>query len=320
MANKLDITKTSLKQTIKEWVIITLGVFLYSFAWVGVIMPAKGVGGGATGLALIINYATQNVVEGGVSVGLTYFIINAILVIAAVIILSAKFGIKTIYAIILMSVTMSFLQSIIPDNILGLADDKLLSAILGAVFAGSGVSLVLMQGGSTGGSDIVAMIVNKYRNVSYGRVVLITDCIIIASSLFIGDTNLLSTSLDPAQYQVMMQEKISTIIYGIFFTIIFSIVANSLLDGNKQSAQIFVMSEHYKEIADLITSDLHRGVTILDGMGWYTKKPTKVLMVAVRKNESAYMLNKIKMLDPKAFITMGSVRGVYGEGFDTFRK
>ena len=237
--------------------------------------------------------------------GVTYFIINAILVILAVIILSAKFGIKTIYAIIFMSVVMSVMQSIIPDNILGLADDKLLSAILGAAFAGFGVSLVLMQGGSTGGSDIVAMIVNKYRNVSYGRVVLITDCIIIASCLFIDNPEV---------------SNIRTIIYGIVFTLIFSIVANTLLEGNKQSAQIFVMSEHYEEIADLITSDLHRGVTILDGMGWYTKKPVKVLMVAVRKNESTYMLNKIKILDPKAFITMGSVRGVYGEGFDTFRK
>ena len=305
MANKLDIAKPSVKQTIKEWVFITIGVIFYSFAWVGIIMPADGVGGGATGLALLINYATQGVVDGGVPVGVTYFIINAILVILAVIILSAKFGIKTIYAIILMSVVMSVMQSIIPDNILGLADDKLLSAILGAAFAGFGVSLVLMQGGSTGGSDIVAMIVNKYRNVSYGRVVLITDCIIIASCLFIDNPEV---------------SNIRTIIYGIVFTLIFSIVANTLLEGNKQSAQIFVMSEHYEEIADLITSDLHRGVTILDGMGWYTKKPVKVLMVAVRKNESTYMLNKIKILDPKAFITLGSVRGVYGEGFDTFRK
>ena len=104
------------------------------------------------------------------------------------------------------------------------------------------------------------------------------------------------------------------------FTLIFSTLANVFLDGNKQSAQIFVMSEHYEEIADLITSDLHRGVTILDGMGWFTKKPVKVVMVAVRKNEATYMLNKIKALDSKAFITMGSVRGVYGEGFDTFRK
>lgn len=301
MTKKLDINKTSLKQTIKEWVLITVGVIFYSFAWVGVIMPADGIGGGATGLSLLIYYATGGV-DGGVPIGISYFIINALLVLAAVIILSAKFGVKTIYAIILMSVVMGIMQGIIPDNVLGLADDKLLSAILGAACAAFGVSLVLMQGGSTGGSDIVAMIVNKYRNVSYGRVVLITDCIIIASSYFLPDGDM------------------ATVIYGMVFTLIFSTLANVFLDGNKQSAQIFVMSEHYEEIADLITSDLHRGVTILDGMGWFTKKPVKVVMVAVRKNEAAYMLNKIKALDPKAFITMGSVRGVYGEGFDTFRK
>ena len=301
MTKKLDINKTSLTQTIKEWVLITVGVIFYSFAWVGVILPADGIGGGATGLSLLLYYATGGV-DGGVPIGVSYFIINALLVLAAVIILSAKFGVKTIYAIILMSVVMGVMQGVIPDNILGLADDKLLSSILGAACAAFGVSLVLMQGGSTGGSDIVAMIVNKYRNVSYGRVVLITDCIIIASSYFLPDGDM------------------ATVIYGMVFTLIFSTLANVFLDGNKQSAQIFVMSEHYEEIADLITSDLHRGVTILDGMGWFTKKPVKVVMVAVRKNEATYMLNKIKALDSKAFITMGSVRGVYGEGFDTFRK
>ena len=109
-------------------------------------------------------------------------------------------------------------------------------------------------------------------------------------------------------------------IYGYVLTATFSVTADVMLAGNKQSAQIFVMSEHYKEIADLITNDFHRGVTLLDGTGWYTKKPTKVIMVMVRKNESTYMLSKIKALDSKAFITMGSVMGVYGEGFDTFRK
>ena len=302
MTKKLDINKTSLKQTIKEWVLITVGVIFYSFAWVGILLPADGIGGGATGLSLLVYYATGGAEGGGIPIGISYFIINAILVLAAVIILSAKFGVKTIYAIILMSVVMGVMQGVIPDNILGLADDKLLSSILGAACAAFGVSLVLMQGGSTGGSDIVAMIVNKYRNVSYGRVVLITDCIIIASSYFLPDG------------------VMATVIYGMVFTLIFSTLANVFLDGNKQSAQIFVMSEHYEEIADLITSDLHRGVTILDGMGWFTKKPVKVVMVAVRKNEATYMLNKIKALDSKAFITMGSVRGVYGEGFDTFRK
>ncbi len=158
-----------------------------------------------------------------------------------------------------------------------------------------------MQGGSTGGSDIVAMIINKYRNISYGRVVLVTDCIIIGASYFV-------------------EHNLAQVIYGYVLTATFSVTADVLLAGNKQSSQIFVMSERYKEIADLITNDFRRGVTLLDGTGWYTKKPAKVVMVVVRKNESNYMLSKIKALDPKAFISIGSVMGVYGEGFDTFRK
>ena len=266
MTKKLNISKGSVRQTVKEWTIITLGVLLYSFAWVSIILPADGMGGGATGIAMLVYYATGGI-DGGVPIGISYFVVNAILITAAVFIIGAKFGIKTIYSIILMSIAMSVMQAVIPNNILGLANDKLLSALLGGGVAGLGISLVLMQGGSTGGSDIIAMIINKY-----------------------------------------------------VLTATFSVTADVMLAGNKQSAQIFVMSEHYKEIADLITNDFHRGVTLLDGTGWYTKKPTKVIMVMVRKNESTYMLSKIKALDSKAFITMGSVMGVYGEGFDTFRK
>ena len=300
MTKKLNISKGSVRQTVKEWTIITLGVLLYSFAWVSIILPADGMGGGATGIAMLVYYATGGI-DGGVPIGISYFVVNAILITAAVFIIGAKFGIKTIYSIILMSIAMSVMQAVIPNNILGLANDKLLSALLGGGVAGLGISLVLMQGGSTGGSDIIAMIINKYRNISYGRVVLVTDCIIIGASYFI-------------------EHNLAQVIYGYVLTATFSVTADVMLAGNKQSAQIFVMSEHYKEIADLITNDFHRGVTLLDGTGWYTKKPTKVIMVMVRKNESTYMLSKIKALDSKAFITMGSVRGVYGEGFDTFRK
>ncbi len=298
MAKKLNISKNSVRQTVKEWTIITLGVILYSFAWVSIILPADGMGGGATGIAMLVYYATGGL-EGGVPIGITYFIVNFILITAAIFIIGAKFGIKTIYSIILMSIAMSIMQATIPLNVLGLANDKLLSALLGGGVAGLGISLVLMQGGSTGGSDIVAMIINKYRNISYGRVVLVTDCIIIGASYFV-------------------EHNLAQVIYGYVLTATFSVTADVLLAGNKQSSQIFVMSERYKEIADLITNDFRRGATLLDGTGWYTKKPAKVVMV--RKNESNYMLSKIKALDPKAFISIGSVMGVYGEGFDTFRK
>ena len=300
MSNKLAISSTSLKQTIKEWVLISLGAIIYSFSWVGVVMPAEGMGGGATGMALLVYYAT-GAAGGGIPVSISYFVINTILILLAVIILGAKFGIKTIYSIFLISISMSVLQKIVPDNVFGLANDKLLSAILGGGIAGFGISLVLMQGGSTGGSDIIAMIINKYRSISYGRVVMVVDFIIIALSYFI-------------------YKDLAPVIYGFILTATFSLSVDAILAGTKQSSQLFIMSENYQDIADLITHEFHRGVTVLDGTGWYTQKPSKVIMVAVRKQEANYMLQKIKALDSKAFITMSSVMGVYGEGFDTFRK
>lgn len=296
----VKVSKTTVKRTVKEYVIMTIGLFFYAFAWVGIIMPADGVGGGASGISLLIYYATGGA-SGGIPVGISFLIVNAILVIAAIFILGAKFGTKTIYSIFVMSAMLSFLQGVLPDNVLSLANDKLLSAILGGATAGLGVSLCLMQGGSTGGTDIIAMIINKYRNISYGRVIMVVDFIIISCSYFIfGD--------------------LATIIYALVLTAVFSYTADTLMAGNKQSSQMFIMSEKYAEIADMITHEMHRGATIIDGVGWYTKKPSKVVMVMCRKAETNLILQRIKDIDQKAFVTVGSIMGVYGQGFDTFRR
>lgn len=279
---------------------MTLGVMLYAFSWVSIIIPSDGVGGGASGIALLIYYATGGI-EGGVPIGISFFILNAILLVAAVIIIGAKFGIKTIYCIFVTSISMSVMQQWIPADLLGLADDKLLSAILGGSCAGMGISMVLMQGGSTGGTDILAMIINKYRNISYGKVIMVADFVIIGCSYFIF-------------------KDLPTIIYGYVLTGAFSVTADWMLAGNKQSAQIFINSPKYAEIAEMITEVMHRGVTVLDGTGWYSKKPSKIILVACRKAESNLLLQRVKEIDPDAFITMGSVMGVYGKGFDTFRK
>ncbi len=285
---------TSTTRAIREYLIITLGVALYAFAIVGIIMPAGGVSGGASGLSLIINYAI------GVPTGVAFFVINAILLILAIIILGAKFGAKTLYAIFLISGMMSLFEGLIPENWVGLADDKLLSSILGGALSGIGVGICLMQGGSTGGSDIVAMIVNKYRNISYSRVVVAVDAVIIGSSFFVFN-------------------DLATIIYGYVVVGVFGYTVDMVLEGNKQSLQIFVMSRHYEEIADLVTHQLHRGATVLDGTGWYTKQPVKVLMIVCRRTEMNMMMKAIKSLDSEAFISMNSVMGVYGQGFDTYK-
>ena len=281
-------------RTFREYLLITLGVIIYAFGIVGIIKPAGGVSGGASGLSLIIDYAT------GIPTSVSFFLINAVLLVLAVILLGAKFGVKTLYAIFLISGVMGVFEAVIPEGWVGLADDKFLSSVLGGALSGVGIGICLLQGGSTGGSDIVAMIVNKYYNISYSRGVVIVDVFIIGSSLFIfGD--------------------LATVIYGYVVVAVFGYTVDIVLEGDKQSLQIFVMSKQYDEIADLITNQLHRGATVLDGTGWYTKKPVKVLMIVCRKTEMSMMMKAIKSVDQEAFISMNSVMGVYGQGFDTYK-
>ncbi len=157
-----------------------------------------------------------------------------------------------------------------------------------------------MQGGSSGGTDIIAMIVGKYRNISYGRILMICDIIILGLSVFIF-------------------RNITALIYGYVVVGVFGVTLDSIIAGNKQSSQILIMSKKYEEIADRVVHDVHRGVTVLEATGWYTKKEQKVLMVACRKNETTQIYRIIKEIDPQAFITVGSVMGVYGEGFENLR-
>lgn len=292
---------TTAYRGIKEYAIITIGILLYAFAWTGIILPTEGIGGGATGFSLLVYYITGSA-EGGIPMGTTFLIFNVLFLIIATFTIGAKFGAKTIYAIIAMSVSMSLMQELMPidANILGLADDKLLSSILGGAVSGVGVGLCLMNGGSTGGSDLIAMIINKYRNISYSRVVVVFDIVVIGCSYFIF-------------------QDWSIIIYGYVVTVAFGLTTDTILSGSKQSLQLFIMSKKHEEIADLVTLQLGRGATVLDGTGWYTKQPVKIVMMVCRKTEVGMMMRRIKEIDSEAFITMGSVMGVYGQGFDNYK-
>ena len=235
-----------------------------------------------------------------ISVGISYLAINAVLVGIASFIIGPKFGIKTIYAMVVISAVMTLMQLYLPPNLLGLADDKLLSAILGGGLAAVGISLCFAQGGSSGGTDIIAMIVNKYRNVSYGRVLMLCDVVILGLS-------------------VLIFRNVTALIYGYVVVGVFGVTLDFIIAGNKQSSQIMIISKKYEEIADRIVYDVHRGVTVLEGNGWYTKEAQKVLMVACRKSETTAIYRVIKEVDPQAFITVGSVMGVYGQGFEALR-
>ena len=296
---------------VKEYALITLGILMYVLGWSVFLVPNNLVGGGVSGIASIVQYATQ----GAVKIGYTYFAVNAILLIVALFILGRSFGGKTVYAIVLASVGLNMLQGWIPaeiTQILAVDNGKLMSTIMGGIIIGVGIGMSMSQGGSTGGTDIIALIVNKYRNVSPGRMILWMDVFIILSSLCVP-------SYTSTGELVAWPEKITTVVYGFLLVVICSTVLDLYISGSKQSVQLFILSSKHDEIADAITHDLHRGVTVLNGKGWYTKQETEVIMVLTRKADLNVMLRYIKAIDPDAFLSITSVTGVYGKGFDKYK-
>ncbi|MEI8113529.1 MAG: YitT family protein [Bacteroidia bacterium] len=283
--------KQKIQSVIMDYSIMLIGLSLYAFSWILFLVPAKITGGGISGLAAVIFYSTK------IPIGLTFFVINVVLVSIAMKIIGASFGIKTIFSMVVLSLLFSIPPELFPDAII---NDNFLSAVLGGMFGGVGIGLVFSRGGSTGGTDIIAMIINKYRNISPGRIILYCDVIIIGSSYF------LVHSLDK-------------MVYGFVSMAVVSYTLDAYLSGSNASAQIFIFSPKYEEIADFINIESRRGVTVLDGVGWYTQKDVKVLLAVVRKKETSMIFRKVKEIDPDAFISMASVMGVYGQGFDKIK-
>ena len=312
--------------SIKEYLLMALGMFLYSFGWICCIVPADAAGGGATGLSLLIYHFTG----GAISIGTMVLIINAILLVIAGFVVGWNFGLKTIYCVLVMSVIMHFLQEwftvgnangwvadfVVARDGLNVAEwsgkivhllniERILSAILGGICSGLGVALCFQQGGSTGGSDIVVMIVNKFRTISYGKFIRMTDSVIIGAALLL-----------PKEAHV----GIDGVIYGFVMVAVFSYTVDMILSGNQQSSQIFIVCKDYKAMADAINNDAKRGATVIDAMGWYSKNESKVVMCVCRKRDLAMVLKVVRSVDPDAFITVGSVMGVYGKGFNALNK
>ena len=290
---------------IKEYLLMSLGMFMYAFGWVACVIPAGGMGGGATGLSMIFN-----AIFPAISIGTFVFIINAILLIVAGFIVGWNFGIKTIFCISILSVAMDVWGIVLPENILAIYTESIdshniLLVILGAVLAGAGVALSFSQGGSTGGTDIVAMIINKYKTISYGKIVISSDFFIIGSSLFIAND---------------IASGIATVIYGYIMVAVFGYTVDLIQSGNQQSNQIFIISPEYEKIADAIIHEANRGATVIDGTGWYSKSECKIVMVVCRKRDASGILKIARRIDERAFITMGSVMGVYGQGFEALNK
>ena len=292
---KPKITLDFVWKTIKEYFLMFFGMMLYSFGWIGCILPANGVGGGAAGLSLVLCTALENIgIQ--IQIGTMVFLINAVLLIIA----GWNFGIKTIYCVLVISVGMNFWQDVLPEgNFLGI--DNLLAIVMGGILAGAGIALCFSQGGSTGGTDIVAMIINKYRTISYGKILIYSDFVIIASSL-------------------LVDKGISTVIYGYVMTAVVGYTVDMIMAGSQQSSQVLIVTHDYEKMADAIAQNIHRGVTLIESQGWYSKEHSKIVMVVCRKSETAMILKFVKTIDPDAFMTVGSVMGVYGKGFQAINK
>lgn len=276
---------------IEDYIAITIGLVMFSLAWTLFIIPAQITGGGVSGIGAVLYYAT------GIPVGITYFLANILLVVIAIKVLGASFGIKTIYSMTVVSVALTFSQQLVSEPIV---DDTFLSAVLGGILSGAGLGIVFSKGGSTGGTDIIAAIIVKYRNISPGRVIMYCDVIIIVSSFFV-------------------LKSVDKMVYGFVTMGVVSYALDAVLSGANRSAQMFIFSGKYDEIADFINQQKYRGVTVIDGVGWYTKENVKVVISVVRKRETGAIFRKIKEIDPDAFISMGSVMGVYGQGFDKLK-
>lgn len=280
---------------------MAVGMALYAFAWIGCILPAHGTGGGAAGLAMVLSKAMEQLFGVGIQIGTMAFVVNGLLLLIAGFIVGWKFGIKTIYCVVLITVFLNLWQSVLPVEGIFVGMENILQIIMGGVLAGIGIAISFKQGGSTGGVDIVAMIINKYRTVRYGNIVMVADSAIIASSLLVGS-------------------NLNTVIYGFIMTAVFGYTVDMIMSGNQQSNQVFIMSRKYNEIAAAVLKTAHRGVTLLDGMGGYTQENTRVVMVVCRKRETSMVLKVVKSVDPDAFMSVGSVMGVYGKGFQPLMK
>lgn len=287
-----QIDKNQIYPTLRSYAIITFGLFVNALGWTVFLIPAEITSGGMTGVSSLLYYGFK------LPMGLTYLVMNVFLIILGIKVLGRSFAIKTVYATLVLSFFLSILEGIVVDPIV---DEDFMSAVVGGILAGAGVGLAISQGGSTGGTDIIAMMINKHRNISPGRILLYLDIIIISSSYLVF-------------------QSIEIMVYGYVSMAVVAYTIDMVLTGAKRTVQMFILSKRHEIIANRISSEINRGITILHGKGWYTQQDTKILMILVRKYESNHILRIIKETDPDAFISVNNVMGVFGYGFDPIKK
>ncbi len=277
--------------TAKDYVMITFGMALYAFGFSAFILPEGVVIGGLAGIGTIIYFLT------GIPVAISQLVINLLLLAIAYKTVGKNFVLGTIYGVIMISVFVGLFVPLFKD---GFTQEPFMNVVIGGVFCGLGIGLAFTHNGSSGGTDIIAAIVSKHSNVTIGRMILYTDVIIISSSFFIF-------------------HHADKMVFGFVVLFLVSYMADMVVNTNRQAVQFTIFSSKWREIATAINNDAHRGCTVLTGMGWYSKKEVKVLLVMCRKIESVTISRIIKSIDPNAFLTQANVNGVYGKGFDELK-
>ena len=286
---------------LKDYLILSVASILFAMGWECFMIPNGMSAGGMMGLCTVIQFASSGVIQAQYS----YIVINALLILVAVLAMGIGFGFRTIYCIAFSTVAMQLLGGMeflhsIPGGFFFIQEKVLIPIFAGALEA-LGIGLVLRHGGSTGGTDIIALMVNKYWPISLSTIFLVTDFLICALLLLLPDKNF------------------SDMCYGLEEMVVFSMMIDMVVGGKRNSYQLMVFSERYQEIADHIITNMDRGVTILKAQGWYTKKDKNVLLILISQKELPSLTKVIKETDPKAFMSISTTNNVYGEGFEEIK-
>ncbi|WP_315320995.1 YitT family protein [Prevotella aurantiaca] len=290
----ITISKKVLYRETIDYIMIAIGCISYSIGWTIFLLPNDISTGGVAGLSSIVFWAFN------IKVSYTYFSLNALLLVVALKTLGWRFCVKTIYGVIVMTISVGLLREYVPDPTI-MKGEPFMAALIGSLFCGTGLGFCLSYNGSSGGSDIVAAIVNKYRDISLGRVLILVD-----------------TSIVTLSYVVLKDWE--RVIYGYLSLVIVSFVLDQVVNSGRRSVQFLIISERYNEICKQITeTPPHRGCTIIDAHGYYSGQTTKVVLVVTRQREARVLYHLINDIDPQAFVTQSQVMGVFGQGFDKFK-
>ncbi len=283
------------KGNMKDFMFIVFGILSYAVGYTAFILPERVVMGGVSGLSALIYYATN------IPAGISIFVLNITLLIIAFSALTKQFVVRTIIGVILLSMFIGALQPFFQAYpIITAGEDKFMHVLIGGMLGGAGLGIVFSHNGSTGGTDIITVLLTKHFNLSFGRAMQFIDCTIICSSY-------------------LLFHSMETIVYGVVFTLVASFVCDYVVNGSRQTVQFLIISKNYKEIADTINRRVNRGVTVIEGKGWYSKENVEMLVVLSRKYESQDIFAVIKQIDPQAVVSQTFCHGVFGEGFDKIK-